>query len=39
MATVSIHAPHARGDLRVRREVSHGDVSIHAPHARGDLDG
>ena len=34
--TVSIHAPHARGDVRhVVARVPH-PVSIHAPHARGD---
>ena len=35
---VSIHAPHARGDLHHRLEHVSEDVSIHAPHARGDGD-
>ena len=33
---VSIHAPHARGDMRYWRVVARSQVSIHAPHARGD---
>ena len=35
-ARVSIHAPHARGDVRVLAATEKPDVSIHAPHARGD---
>ena len=33
---ISIHSPHARGDIgaaRVRRQFA---ISIHSPHARGD---
>ena len=33
---VSIHAPHARGDLVPEHAALVGRVSIHAPHARGD---
>ena len=35
---VSIHAPHARGDLGLLRRKANARVrvSIHAPHARGD---
>ena len=33
---VSIHAPHARGDLDLDAPRNLADVSIHAPHARGD---
>ena len=35
-APVSIHAPHARGDLSAHPAALPLDVSIHAPHARGD---
>ena len=34
---VSIHAPHARGDLDSGNINIEEIVSIHAPHARGDL--
>ena len=35
---ISIHAPHARSDVRKRCiEVAPLDISIHAPHARSDL--
>ena len=34
--TVSIHAPHARGDFIVCALFLLLMVSIHAPHARGD---
>ena len=34
--SVSIHAPHARGDNHTRRLICVVEVSIHAPHARGD---
>ncbi len=33
---VSIHAPHARGDVLGLRAAPAVQVSIHAPHARGD---
>ena len=33
---VSIHAPHARGDMGAGAGDSPDLVSIHAPHARGD---
>ena len=36
---VSIHAPHARGDLRGLARPASEPVSIHAPHARGDDEG
>ena len=35
--TVSIHAPHARGDMEGQTQFISPNVSIHAPHARGDL--
>ena len=35
--TVSIHAPHARGDTLNKTYDLSSEVSIHAPHARGDL--
>ena len=36
---VSIHAPHARGDVSFMDNTDRIlDVSIHAPHARGDKD-
>ena len=35
-AAVSIHAPHARGDLVGIAVLLAREVSIHAPHARGD---
>ena len=35
---VSIHAPHARGDMPVSETAKKVHVSIHAPHARGDCD-
>ena len=34
---VSIHAPHARGDLALLDRRGARAVSIHAPHARGDV--
>ena len=33
---VSIHAPHARGDVSRAARALVDEVSIHAPHARGD---
>ena len=33
---VSIHAPHARGDISQLVVIPVMYVSIHAPHARGD---
>ena len=36
MLVVSIHAPHARGDLQSVYVFLLPRVSIHAPHARGD---
>ena len=36
-ASVSIHAPHARGDYALAGIEIPEEVSIHAPHARGDL--
>ena len=35
-ALISIHSPHARGDLRSARSASPARISIHSPHARGD---
>ena len=34
--TISIHAPHARGDTYFRADHMTTIISIHAPHARGD---
>ena len=35
---ISIHAPHARSDIRLCGRSSTGAIiSIHAPHARSDL--
>ena len=34
---VSIHAPHARGDVGPSAAHVEERVSIHAPHARGDV--
>ena len=34
--TVSIHAPHTRGDHIVYIKYTRKQVSIHAPHTRGD---
>ena len=33
---LSIHSPHARGDLRMVTYALSVDLSIHSPHARGD---
>jgi len=35
---ISIHAPHARGDVVLKDLYFVIDISIHAPHARGDFD-
>ena len=36
-AHISIHAPHARSDVRrLARRSDHRQISIHAPHARSD---
>ena len=34
--TISIHAPHARSDVDLIRDVIKPTISIHAPHARSD---
>ena len=34
---ISIHSPHARGDLMPSRYAVIISISIHSPHARGDL--
>ena len=34
---ISIHSPHARGDLCRRAHLHQRVISIHSPHARGDL--
>ena len=36
---ISIHSPHARGDLRPRAAYPDSGISIHSPHARGDRRG
>ena len=33
---ISIHSPHARGDVWLRRWGTQILISIHSPHARGD---
>ena len=33
---ISIHSPHARGDLYKRKISDKTRISIHSPHARGD---
>ena len=33
---ISIHSPHARGDLVEHKLPLHREISIHSPHARGD---
>ena len=33
---ISIHSPHARGDVSVPAELLTSQISIHSPHARGD---
>ena len=33
---ISIHSPHARGDVRVNVTPKYPFISIHSPHARGD---
>ena len=34
---ISIHSPHARGDVRNDIEEPSPIISIHSPHARGDI--
>ena len=34
---ISIHSPHARGDLKDGGRFGRGLISIHSPHARGDI--
>ena len=34
---ISIHSPHARGDLTARLTCWQAGISIHSPHARGDI--
>ena len=34
---ISIHAPHARSDIRRSKNGGTKDISIHAPHARSDV--
>ena len=34
--TISIHSPHARGDVQYFGIFFDRDISIHSPHARGD---
>ena len=33
---ISIHSPHARGDVHVVHCLPEYNISIHSPHARGD---
>ena len=33
---ISIHAPHARSDIRAKQMYAKAQISIHAPHARSD---
>ena len=35
--SISIHSPHARGDLFIYDLLAYHDISIHSPHARGDV--
>ena len=35
-ADISIHSPHARGDLKAISRIQGAAISIHSPHARGD---
>ena len=35
-AGISIHSPHARGDVRSKHLRENPVISIHSPHARGD---
>ena len=34
---ISIHSPHTRGDMAVRRKRMDVRISIHSPHTRGDV--
>ncbi len=34
---ISIHSPHARGDLQAEIKQRTHSISIHSPHARGDV--
>ena len=35
-SAISIHSPHARGDLARLKRLEARKISIHSPHARGD---
>ena len=34
---ISIHSPHARGDISQYQYTPAATISIHSPHARGDV--